>query len=174
MDDFYAALVRGSASIGDLGLQSAEECMFGPVGDSDALGAQCLGEDDASSPGGAQVEPSAQSQPVELPNGSTQRPASDSADNTSSAASGERVAAASRPAKRHPRNERNTYRVMLRYLGSAFDGWMWQPGKYTVEAALQEALGPLCVEGKAVLACSGRTDKGVSAACQVNMAGGWW
>lgn len=54
----------------------------------------------------------------------------------------------------------------LEYDGSAFAGWQWQPGKRTLQAALEEALSFVAAEPVRVV-CAGRTDAGVHALEQV-------
>lgn len=54
----------------------------------------------------------------------------------------------------------------IEYDGSAFAGWQWQPGKRTVQSALEEALAFVAAEPIRVV-CAGRTDAGVHALEQV-------
>ena len=59
-----------------------------------------------------------------------------------------------------------TYRLEIAYEGSGFAGWAVQPGRRTVEAELESALGQIL--GKPVeLTVAGRTDAGVHAWGQV-------
>eukprot|EP01018_Ginkgo_biloba_P027549 Gb_01005 [translate_table: standard] len=74
---------------------------------------------------------------------------------------------------------RKTFKIVLSYDGSSFDGWQKQPGLHTVQGLVEKALGKFVDEQKArkleAKACSveaavsvaGRTDKGVSAVQQV-------
>lgn len=54
----------------------------------------------------------------------------------------------------------------IEYDGSPFAGWQWQPGKYTLQATVEEAL---CYVANAPIrvVCAGRTDAGVHAMEQV-------
>lgn len=59
-----------------------------------------------------------------------------------------------------------TYRILLEYNGAAYSGWQVQPGRSTIQAEVERALGtalrrPIPVVG------SGRTDAGVHARGQV-------
>jgi hypothetical protein len=62
-----------------------------------------------------------------------------------------------------------SFRVCVAYLGLAYGGWAWQPahGHRSVQGQLQLALAAVCEGRRPRLACSGRTDAGVSAAGQV-------
>lgn len=75
--------------------------------------------------------------------------------------------------------DRKTYKIVLSYDGSAFTGWQKQPGLFTVQGLLEQALGRFS-DGKraaslkskgfsteAAVTVAGRTDKGVHAAGQV-------
>ncbi|MCO5598437.1 hypothetical protein L7F22_052532 [Adiantum nelumboides] len=75
--------------------------------------------------------------------------------------------------------DRKTFKIVVSYDGSAFTGWQRQPGLYTVQGLLEQALANYC-DGKrvaslkseglsadAVIVVAGRTDKGVHAAGQV-------
>ncbi|KAG8376329.1 hypothetical protein BUALT_Bualt09G0051900 [Buddleja alternifolia] len=74
---------------------------------------------------------------------------------------------------------RVTFKIVLSYHGSSFDGWQKQPGLNTVQGLIERSLGKFVDEKKAQLlkekklpidACSvvaGRTDKGVTALGQV-------
>ena len=65
-----------------------------------------------------------------------------------------------------PAPELQTWKLTLAYDGTDFYGWQVQPGKYTVQGELQNALGR--VTGEAPLPQgSGRTDAGVHALAQV-------
>uniref|UniRef100_A0A0D9WSX4 tRNA pseudouridine synthase n=1 Tax=Leersia perrieri TaxID=77586 RepID=A0A0D9WSX4_9ORYZ len=85
-----------------------------------------------------------------------------------------------KPSKdRGGRWERVTFKIVLSYHGSSFDGWQKQPGLNTVQGLVEKHLGQfvdekkakqlqarsLPIEGCAVVA--GRTDKGVTALQQV-------
>ena len=59
-----------------------------------------------------------------------------------------------------------TYRLDIAYDGSHFSGWAAQPGRRTVQAELEGALGRLFGEPIA-LTVAGRTDAGVHALAQV-------
>lgn len=59
-----------------------------------------------------------------------------------------------------------TYRLHIEYDGSAFHGWQTQPGRRTVQAELQAALGAVLGE-EVKLVGAGRTDAGVHALGQV-------
>jgi len=59
-----------------------------------------------------------------------------------------------------------TYRLHLEYDGSAFHGWQVQPGRRTVQAEVEAALGRLLGE-RICLVGAGRTDAGVHALGQV-------
>lgn len=61
--------------------------------------------------------------------------------------------------------ERHGYALELAYAGTGFSGFARQPGRRTVEAVLQRALGQLGIE--VALAVAGRTDAGVHARRQV-------
>ncbi|PKU63114.1 uncharacterized protein LOC110103858 [Dendrobium catenatum] len=81
--------------------------------------------------------------------------------------------------KRKGRLERITFKIVLSYHGSSFDGWQKQPGLNTVQGLVEKSLGifvderkvqqlkerSLPVEGCVVV--TGRTDKGVTALQQV-------
>jgi len=54
----------------------------------------------------------------------------------------------------------------IEYDGSAFAGWQWQPGKRTVQTAVDEAVSRVANEPLKVV-CAGRTDAGVHALEQV-------
>ena len=62
-----------------------------------------------------------------------------------------------------------SFRVCVAYVGVAYAGWAWQPapGHRSVQGQLQLALAAVCEGRRPRLACSGRTDAGVSAAGQV-------
>lgn len=62
-----------------------------------------------------------------------------------------------------------SFRVCVAYVGVAYAGWAWQPapGHRSVQGQLQLALAAICEGRRPRLACSGRTDAGVSAAGQV-------
>ena len=59
---------------------------------------------------------------------------------------------------------------IVSYDGAGFSGFQRQPGRRTVQSALEDALGDLCGE-RIVLRGAGRTDAGVHAAGQVVDAG---
>eukprot|EP00897_Mesotaenium_endlicherianum_P007663 jgi/Mesen1/6925/ME000359S06126 len=81
--------------------------------------------------------------------------------------------------KRGGKWDRATWRMKVAYNGAAFDGWQAQPGLFTVQGVLEEALAPFAEgklaqarrqkgeKGKAQVVVAGRTDKGVHAAAQV-------
>ena len=54
----------------------------------------------------------------------------------------------------------------IEYDGSGFCGWQWQPGKRSVQAALEAALSKVANRPISVI-CAGRTDAGVHALEQV-------
>jgi len=54
------------------------------------------------------------------------------------------------------------YAIILAYNGRKYEGWQTQPGKPTVQSALEEALTILCRTQIEVVGC-GRTDSGVHA-----------
>jgi tRNA pseudouridine38-40 synthase len=54
----------------------------------------------------------------------------------------------------------------IEYDGSAFAGWQWQPGRRTIQAAVEEALSRVAA-GPVRVVCAGRTDAGVHATEQV-------
>eukprot|EP00249_Psilotum_nudum_P009086 c21700_g1_i1 orf=785-1564(-) len=75
--------------------------------------------------------------------------------------------------------ERKTFKIVISYDGSAFEGWQKQPGLFTVQGLVEQALGRF-VNGKratffesqglsveASVSVAGRTDKGVHAVGQV-------
>ncbi len=59
-----------------------------------------------------------------------------------------------------------TYRMTVAYHGGAFAGWQRQPGKATVQQALEEAAARIW-KTPVVMQASGRTDTGVHACGQV-------
>jgi len=140
--DYYARLVAGTASLADIGLAPHDECI--------AAGAAAASPPPASS--------------AALEAGSEGR-------SSSGVSGGGEEAEGARPAlAARERQARLNFRVALSYLGPSWDGWMDLPGVASVEAAAAAALGPLCAEGKPPkLSCAGRTDKGVSAACQARV-----
>src|ERR1043166_6846761 len=61
-----------------------------------------------------------------------------------------------------PELPERTVQLVLQYDGSGFSGWQSQPGKRTVQGAVEEVLERLC--GQRVIAVgAGRTDAGVHA-----------
>ncbi|KAK6944657.1 Pseudouridine synthase I, TruA, alpha/beta domain [Dillenia turbinata] len=74
---------------------------------------------------------------------------------------------------------RATFKIVLSYHGTSFDGWQKQPGLNTIQGLVESCLGKFVDEkkaqrlkdkGSAVEGCAvvaGRTDKGVTALCQV-------
>ena len=54
----------------------------------------------------------------------------------------------------------------IEYDGSGFAGWQWQPGRRTVQAELEAALGRIANQPVRTV-CAGRTDAGVHATGQV-------
>ncbi|KAL6560109.1 hypothetical protein OROHE_006347 [Orobanche hederae] len=74
---------------------------------------------------------------------------------------------------------RVTFKILLSYHGSSFDGWQKQPGLNTVQALIERCLGKFVDEKRAQLlkekklpidgcvVVAGRTDKGVTAFQQV-------
>ena len=59
-----------------------------------------------------------------------------------------------------------TFKLTLVYDGTEYAGWQMQPGKRTIQAALEEALTR--ITGETIrAAASGRTDAGVHALGQV-------
>ncbi|XVE98903.1 hypothetical protein REPUB_Repub03eG0148700 [Reevesia pubescens] len=81
--------------------------------------------------------------------------------------------------ERSGRWERVTFKIIVSYIGGAFDGWQKQPGLNTVQEIVEQTLGRFVDDNKAQLlkekskpleGCAlvaGRTDKGVSAIGQV-------
>ncbi|MDR3727895.1 MAG: tRNA pseudouridine(38-40) synthase TruA [Terracidiphilus sp.] len=65
-----------------------------------------------------------------------------------------------------PAPELQTWKLTLSYDGTDFYGWQVQPGKYTVQGELQNALGRVTGESPLPQG-SGRTDAGVHALAQV-------
>ena len=58
------------------------------------------------------------------------------------------------------------YKFIIEYCGENFFGWQRQPGRPTVQSAVEDAMQELC--GKPVtFVCAGRTDTGVHAVGQV-------
>lgn len=74
-------------------------------------------------------------------------------------------AAGAKPRVRPPKGGRR-YRMILAYDGTGFSGWQAQPGRATVQGALEAALLRLTGETVRVHSC-GRTDTGVHARAQV-------
>ncbi|XP_010557638.1 PREDICTED: uncharacterized protein LOC104826573 isoform X2 [Tarenaya hassleriana] len=80
---------------------------------------------------------------------------------------------------------RVTFKIVLSYSGSSFDGWQKQPGLHTVQGVVEKSLGGFLDERKAQLlkdkckplegnvVVAGRTDKGVSALNQVCSFNTW-
>jgi len=66
----------------------------------------------------------------------------------------------------HGRALKRTFALKLGYDGSGYRGWQRQPGKLTVQAAMEEALSRL-LEKRPVLQGASRTDAGVHAEGQV-------
>lgn len=64
------------------------------------------------------------------------------------------------------RSPAGTYRLDLEYDGTAFGGWAKQPGRRTVQATLEGALGTF-LRHPVTLSVAGRTDAGVHANAQV-------
>src|SRR5690349_20458005 len=58
-------------------------------------------------------------------------------------------------------------KLTIRYDGTDFFGWQTQPGKRTVQATLEAAIGEITREERVRVNCSGRTDSGVHAVGQV-------
>lgn len=145
VERFYARVVDGSACLGALGVASAQEVMLGGAGAVAA--ATASGTSNATDMLSAAVGPCISSDPAAC---------------SAPAAGGSQA-----PNQQRGKRDRRTYLFYCAYLGTAFDGWLYQPDANSVETALQGRLGPLA-PGTLVLACSGRTDKGVSAACQVS------
>ncbi|KAL6521290.1 hypothetical protein OROGR_017859 [Orobanche gracilis] len=81
--------------------------------------------------------------------------------------------------RRSGRWARGTFKILLSYHGSSFDGWQKQPGLNTIQALIERCLGKFVDEKKAQLlkekklpidgcvVVAGRTDKGVTAFQQV-------
>jgi len=68
--------------------------------------------------------------------------------------------------RRDDEPERSTWRLDLAYEGTAYSGWAKQPGRRTVESALEAALATVLQE-PVRLSVAGRTDAGVHAWAQV-------
>jgi tRNA pseudouridine38-40 synthase len=58
-------------------------------------------------------------------------------------------------------------RLLIEYDGTGFSGWARQPGRRTVQAELERALGVLLSRDDIALTVAGRTDAGVHALAQV-------
>lgn len=58
-------------------------------------------------------------------------------------------------------------KLVIAYLGSAFDGWQRQPGRRTVQGELERAVAAITRRPAATVVGAGRTDAGVHAAGQV-------
>src|SRR6266571_5133253 len=69
-------------------------------------------------------------------------------------------------ARREAATERRTYAVRLAYDGGAFRGWQRQPGRPTVQQALEDSLAAVLGE-RAQVHGAARTDAGVHAEGQV-------
>lgn len=63
--------------------------------------------------------------------------------------------------------EPRTIRLLLSYEGSEFSGWQWQPGRRTVQGALEEAIRHVLDEPHLRIVGAGRTDSGAHALGQV-------
>lgn len=58
------------------------------------------------------------------------------------------------------------YAIKIEYIGHVFHGWQIQKNIHTIQGFLQEIIY-LFAQEKVVIYCSGRTDTGVNALCQV-------
>jgi tRNA pseudouridine38-40 synthase len=104
---------------------------------------------------GGSTAPSGRERPADYPPGPKGRPAAAGPAEPGTAGAG----TAAEPAVR--------LRLNLAYDGTGFSGWARQPGRRTVQAVVEDALGRLLRCAPPALTVAGRTDAGVHARGQV-------